>query len=179
MAQRHTMIIFERIYITVRFNPSNHNLGTALSGYNVNEKGFAPYCNIDAFKDNHSVSLSHVGSGYKELKALLDDILSEEKVYFSKMSEILNNIGMDITKMMKAEFPALTIANGLFQKDCYRIYDISNELIKRSEGYAVEWSVLINDNGDYCLQVKREGQEPSTIIITQQGTLQRFENNIW
>lgn len=162
-----------------RFNPSYQNLGTALSGYNVNEKGFAPYCNIDAFKDNHSVSLSHVGSGYKELKALLDDILSDEKVYFSKMSEILNNIGMDIKEMMQAEFPALTITNGLFQKNCYRIYDISNELIKCLEGNLVKLSELINDNGDYCLQVEREGQEPSTIIITQQGILQIFKNNIW
>ena len=59
-----------------KYYPGDQELGTALSGYNMNEIDFEPYCKINDFKDNHTISLSHIESGYKELNALLVGILS-------------------------------------------------------------------------------------------------------
>lgn len=177
--------------LTVReteFEPINQELGTALSGYNLIDGLFKPYCHIDRFKNWHIISLSHIESGYKELNDLLESIFSDEKKYYKEMSESLNDIYLDITNCMKKNFPQLKILidstkrpkmrNIPSGEEGYKINSFFSELIDKIKNGSSELSeVIINER--YCVEVESKERASSTITSSKESILAKFEKEIW
>ena len=173
---------------TKEYYPEDQELRTALSGYNIKESGFEPYCNINRFKDYHTISLSHIESGYTGLYNLIEDIFSDEKKYHDERSEYLNDIYLDITTFMKEVFPRLNkrigsndnpkrrnISSG---EESYDVSSFLSELINSIEGGSSYLSE-VNTNEIYCVDVKTNEHDPSTIASSKEPILPKFEKEIW
>ena len=159
-----------------------------LCGYNIDNSGFAPYCRIELYKGDYISPFSHIESGYSELYNLLENIFSDEKRYHDKMSKYLNDIYLDITTFMKEVFPHLNkrigsndnlkrhnISSG---EESYDVSSFLTELINSIEGGSYYLSE-VNTNEIYCVDVKTNEHDPSTIASSKEPILPKFEKEIW